>query len=321
MNIETIDIKLFQLPVIIPFFVLSISTFGFILYVVFLRKIKTTVIFDISFILIIAGFITARILGIIDNWSNYSARDWGILPITDESGRIAINHDLPWELFNFLDGNLISWAIPIGVVIGAFLVYLISNKAQGIFPFMEKIIYAFIPAQIILLVGVFVSQFYFGRGSDFFPTFVDSVGDNRTNIAIIELVALLIALVLIIFTRLLVKKEGFSVVWYLLSISITGYFFVSDSEQINNSNVIKYASVAVGIFSFVLLFVIVRNILRKNIVIKKASDKKVEARLNKIELEEGVDPFQRSAYSDLEIRDKSIISSAGKVFRWPKRRK
>jgi hypothetical protein len=261
-NVSYFPIVGVSIPIIIIFIIIAFFIFIFVFYLLFKDKLKTNVIFDITLILLVCGTIGARFLGIINKLDYYLGLNWGILPIQETPEKLSAAHILPWELLNYNDHNFILWGFVLGILIGGLLIYLFSNKQKNFLTFLDRLIMALIPAQIVLLLGAIASELYYGKTAGILSTYVSSIGQWRTNIALIELLILLTTIILLFILVRLKSQDGVTLAMFLIFQSIVPIFLIPQTENITDQGIPILLIRTVGILLFIIGFYLLFTTLK-----------------------------------------------------------
>lgn len=312
MNINTIDIGFISIAIIVPFVFIGISLFIFSMYYLFHQKIKTNVIFDISLLMIVSGFLLSRIVGFIDNYRDYNNVGWSITPLSDDQNSIFFNHKLPWEFLNFFDGNFFIIGLPLGAVFGALVLYLASNKAKGMNYFIDNITFAVFPMHFVFLIGALVGQLYYGKvNSSFLSLPIVNEPERMLSIILIELIILILVLVFGSAISKILKKSGLFAFCYLLSQSLILIFFLPLSIQSNNDYLLWVFG---GLNLFVSLIVFWHFISEM-----RSASKKIQKIQNEVIEEKQLQGINQPAYSDIEVAKIQNKGKIGRIFRWKRK--
>jgi len=323
MNFEIISIIQINFPVILPFIVGAIIVFILSFYVIFEYKIKKFVLFDIIFFLLFSGLFFARLLGVINSFDEYRNLEWRILPLEDTSTNIELVRSLPWNLFNIFDGNIILLGIPLGILAGASLLYLFSNREKKYYTFIDNIIWAFLPSHIVLLIGALLSKLYYGKEAGIINVFIEKTENFRLNILLIELIVFLATVLSILIIKFKVKIKGAVTAIFLIMQGIDAVIVLPNAEQFHTiSDDIYWISllgsvmIAIGILIYLQIFihsftvqkiprVFYRSRRNQNGIIYKLSQDKL---------------IDQPIVTDIELRQPTpFISKLKSIFKWKKR--
>lgn len=306
MNIEVLDLKFIDLPIILPFLVVGVFIFTFTLYYLFHQNLKTNVIFDIGWMILIGGFFFSRLLGFLDDISFYEKLGWSFLPLEDSGSSIFINHKLPWEFVNILDGNFYLIGFPIGMILAAVFIYLISNKAKGINYFLDTLILAIIPFQLIVLIGAFVSQLYYHKSSSTLLNFyIDNENGSRMSTISIEIIILILFCILLFVIKRFAKKDGVALFTYLFSQGVVIVFLISNLSQTKTPIIFVILGVIILFVATMLLVGMIIDLIKQR--------KKIEE-INQLKHSDEI--IVQRAYSDIEITQTNLLQKIRKFFRW-----
>ncbi len=307
MNVEFVEIIGINVPVFLGGVFVSFLIFSFFLYFTFKKRIKTFVIFDLSVLLFFAGMVFSRLLSVIDRWSVYSEYNWAFLPVRDTGEEIFFERVLPWEVINILDGNLILWLVPIGILIGGLLVYLSSNRKIDLAFFTDSIILAVIPVQLVLSFTAILLELYYGNDSGGLDLYIDQIGEHRLNIPLIEIGAFVIGAMFIIAIYFLKSRKGLVTALYLIINGILGTLLFSNSSFVNNREL--HLLISGGI--------IIWGIVTAVFAVIKKSEKRVNNKVSteKTTLVEGNELIKQKVLTDIESERRGVFAVFRRIFR------
>lgn len=311
------DLTLSQSLVNLVFYIGSSFLFILLFYIIFKGKLKKFVIFDLALIISLSSLSFARLLGIINNREYYSTLTWSLSPFQEYVDRIGIIKAFPWEFIKFHDGNVIIWGFFPGALIGVLIIYLISNRQKHFLDFLDNSLMAFVPSMIIMYIGVLVSQSYFGKTIGMLDTFITSIGEERSNLILIELIILIVSFSFVLYIKPRIPKaEGLVTAIFTfsqgLSLLILGplYDQIRDAE---NFNWIKILGIIITAISVVLFYFTIRELQMR----KSSKYKRQNPESGVVQDQHLVTP---TVLSDIELeRQKSSVNKFFGSFKWRKK--
>ena len=245
--------------------------------------------FDIVFFGVILGLLTARLVGFIGAFGDYSSIGWSIDPLRDVTGDFAPLDALPWVFLKVWDGNLNYQVIGFGSLLGAWLIASNKRRIEDLRMVLDKYIVAAVVGQVVLIIGTFLTGVYFGKEYDG-PFALDYAGGKRFPVQLFELITL--AAIFVAMNMAEVRnKKGRKVGVYLLlsgvSQFILGFMFPGGDA---NSLVFGTAQI-VGIVMVLLSLVFFGESK------KKKDQDKLEIPVKRVESLDAVQGKERPGYS------------------------
>lgn len=308
MSIEFIEIMGVHIPMFLGGVFLGALVFIFFLYVIFREKLKTFVIFDLSLILFSTGVLLSRLIAILDNWSLYSSYSWSFLPLKDNGNRVIFERVLPWELLNIFDGNLVLWMLPIGIIFGCFFIYLNSNKKIDIFLFLDNIVLAAIPVQIVLSFTAIFLGLYFGKDSGGIDIYVESIGESRLNTPLVEIGAFALIVLMAMMLYSLKARKGLLTAFYLVGNGIVGLLLFSKASFVQESMLhysLSALVIALGVLILTIaLFAKKAKTSKDNIIVEKKST-----------ITEGNELINQQILTDIESERQTLLGRLRSIFK------
>jgi len=235
---------------------LFVTTFVVSFWFLLRKSLKSSVLFDIAFMLIASGFITSRLLSVIVNLQDYLDFGFSIFPFNEFDGSIHLLAKLPWSIFAFWDGNFEFIGLLLGICIGLLIIYTNSNQKQAIFPLFDKTLLSYAISSMLLLIGIFFVKAIPGINTTSGLRVVYSDGIERFPLQIFQILFLALFLIIIfVITKNKKKIAGLITYFFLVGFSISEIILRSQSEQFSADILERFDYYQVA--TFVLLMIVV----------------------------------------------------------------
>lgn len=225
MNPNLFSIQGINVSSLAVFYVLGFGLFAGLLWQQ-LRSENKNIAFDITILSAVLNLILGRILFVVLNWSDFVARGWTLVPVSEGIEGIRYFTTMPWALFSFWDVEKYYQFIPLAV----FFVAIIMFKKAHLSRVLPLIWRAFIPAFILITFGFMLAGNYVGVEIDF-PLLVryQSFAGDRFPIQLLDILVISLIWIFYIDTQSKIFAQFKKYRFMLFPLAWTFYRVISSS--------------------------------------------------------------------------------------------